>query len=134
MPSRDELINSIIARRIGQGRLSPDFAANLPRRQALPQQFQGGVGNAGPAQLPQPFQNGGQPGQVPFQLQPAGLFGAGRQPLGDFSSPFRPLLNPPPRPAPAPAAASRPAPGGNANLARARALRQVLLQNEGGAR
>ncbi len=97
----NELLRAL-TRRIGQSRFLPDFAANLPRRQASPQAAQ-----AGPAVLPQPFQGGATPGQVPFQLQPQGLFGVApqRQPLGDFSSQFRPLFNPPaPRPIAAPAA------------------------------
>ena len=127
MSFHDELVRAIIGRRQAQGRLPADFAANLPRRQALPQRFQGGVGSTGPAQLPQPFQGGGQPGQVPFQLRPDGLFGVSpqRQPLGDFSSRFRPLLNPPARPAALSAALStaRPAAGGGGD-AFAKAHRQ----------
>ena len=114
MSFHDELVQAIISRRIGQGRLPQDFAATLPQRQGLPQ----------------PFQGGGTPGQAPSQLRPPGLFGGSRQPLGNFASPFRPLLNPPARPAPIPTRTTRT--GGAPTLDRARALRLALLQNSPG--
>ncbi len=106
MAFHDELVRALIARRIGQGRLPQDFAATLPQRQALPQ----------------PFQGGGTPGQVPSGLRPPGLFGLSRQSLGNFASPFRPLFNPPARPVPI---NTTPA------LARARTLRNVTGGDRG---